>query len=388
MTIFLCGLWLPVWIMASIRIGGYRCEICGYRGNPLVRFGVPLLCIALFFGSCALILPNVDLPDPGEDMPGSRRSSGTITTVNTGTSIIKYEIRDEGEREGQRKYDVEVDLVDGRLPTKAELGAISRQLRSSRHRKTLVNFYLPGMSTSGGAYATAHHDPGMTVRILNIPPKYRDLEEGKIVQVQPDPASTTNVQPGPGPVEDPDSPNAPEPVCLFDVPSLCAKTVDEIVSDLGSPTDRNDPYSMRKRQLAETEAVIRYENNGTNLMVYYDTGTGRVHEFFLEGSDQQDLLVVGKLEETDAAYQVEFVRDVDDPSAVQGVRVFPAGIPPPDEGYRIWTNVTGEFRREARFEGCDSGKVTLKRKEDGKIITVPLEQLSAEDQEWIRERQR
>ena len=25
------GLWLPIWILASIRIGGWRCTICGNR---------------------------------------------------------------------------------------------------------------------------------------------------------------------------------------------------------------------------------------------------------------------------------------------------------------------------------------------------------------------
>ena len=27
-----CGLWLPIWILASVRIGGWRCQSCGHDG--------------------------------------------------------------------------------------------------------------------------------------------------------------------------------------------------------------------------------------------------------------------------------------------------------------------------------------------------------------------
>jgi len=32
MAILTCGLWLPIWIVASIRIGGWRCQSCGSDG--------------------------------------------------------------------------------------------------------------------------------------------------------------------------------------------------------------------------------------------------------------------------------------------------------------------------------------------------------------------
>lgn len=28
-TLFLCGLWLPIWMLASVKIGGWRCVLCG-----------------------------------------------------------------------------------------------------------------------------------------------------------------------------------------------------------------------------------------------------------------------------------------------------------------------------------------------------------------------
>lgn len=65
-------------------------------------------------------------------------------------------------------FDVEVDLVDGRYPNEQELGAISMCLlaREKRHDRTFVGFFLPGMRLNAGAFATAHHNPQMEVRIL------------------------------------------------------------------------------------------------------------------------------------------------------------------------------------------------------------------------------
>ncbi len=52
---------------------------------------------------------------------------------------------------------------------------------------------------------------------------------------------------------------------------------------------------------------------------------------------------------------------------------------------RTWTDSTGKFRVEAEFVELKDGKVQL-RKQDGKVIDVPLERLSAADQEYIKSR--
>lgn len=54
---------------------------------------------------------------------------------------------------------------------------------------------------------------------------------------------------------------------------------------------------------------------------------------------------------------------------------------------RTWQDATGNFSIEAEFAGHESGQVRLK-KADGSEISVPLEQLSDEDQEWVRNRGR
>jgi len=61
--------------------------------------------------------------------------------------------------------------------------------------------------------------------------------------------------------------------------------------------------------------------------------------------------------------------------------------PPSSSTHRTWQDATGNFSIEAEFAGHESGKVRLK-KADGSEIAVPLEQLSDEDQEWVRNRGR
>jgi actin cytoskeleton-regulatory complex protein SLA1 len=54
---------------------------------------------------------------------------------------------------------------------------------------------------------------------------------------------------------------------------------------------------------------------------------------------------------------------------------------------RKWTDATGNHTIEAEFGGMANGKVKLK-KADGSVITIPLEKLSEDDQEWITKRGR
>ncbi len=64
--------------------------------------------------------------------------------------------------------DVEVPLVNKRLPNEEELGKISSYLvgKEPPREKSFVTFYLPHMKRDAGAFATAHHNPDMKVEIL------------------------------------------------------------------------------------------------------------------------------------------------------------------------------------------------------------------------------
>ncbi|MCP4161200.1 MAG: hypothetical protein GY760_14090 [Deltaproteobacteria bacterium] len=55
-------------------------------------------------------------------------------------------------------YDVEVDLVQNRLPNESELKNIALEIKedSGPVNNLFICFYLPGMKINAGAYATGH----------------------------------------------------------------------------------------------------------------------------------------------------------------------------------------------------------------------------------------
>ena len=54
-----------------------------------------------------------------------------------------------------------------------------------------------------------------------------------------------------------------------------------------------------------------------------------------------------------------------------------------DAQSRQWSSSTGKFKVEAELIKVDDGKITLKRADNGKVITVALSKLSKADQEYI-----
>ena len=53
----------------------------------------------------------------------------------------------------------------------------------------------------------------------------------------------------------------------------------------------------------------------------------------------------------------------------------------------LWKTADGAFEVEAELVSAASGTVTLKRRDNGKVITVRVEQLSADDKAHLRSRQ-
>jgi hypothetical protein len=96
--------------------------------------------------------------------------------------LIDYKIIKRDEMGTAKKsFDLRVDLIDGRLPTKKELGDVSKHLRSinTQYDRVFVSFFLPDMQPGDGAFAIAHHQPDkkMKVEVLDymLPEKYRKL---------------------------------------------------------------------------------------------------------------------------------------------------------------------------------------------------------------------
>ena len=64
-----------------------------------------------------------------------------------------------------------------------------------------------------------------------------------------------------------------------------------------------------------------------------------------------------------------------------------AAVEGPKYEIRTWTDATGKHKTQARFGGSAFGEVKLVNKA-GKWIRLPLDKLSDEDQQWVRDRKR
>ena len=100
------------------------------------------------------------------------------------TELILYEIVNKSEMATIKlSIDVQVPLINGRLPNQKELGALSNYLVSKerKHERSFVSFYLPNMRVGEGAYATAHHNPDMKVNIMKFMlaqyPEYKNFSQ-------------------------------------------------------------------------------------------------------------------------------------------------------------------------------------------------------------------
>jgi hypothetical protein len=61
----------------------------------------------------------------------------------------------------------------------------------------------------------------------------------------------------------------------------------------------------------------------------------------------------------------------------------PAG--PPAGEYRLWTDATGNFSVSAQFVALENGQVQLCKQVDGQTISLPVEKLSAADQQYLQQ---
>jgi hypothetical protein len=283
----------------AIRIGGWRCQTCGYSGSAIARFGLPAAAVIGFFFMFGIVATNI----------GSRRTSATAP-VPTSVSPV----------------------ADGK---------------------------------------------------------------GMIQEVQDDYA--------------------------FDVPGLLRKSIDEIRNNLGRGADRDLEPTSLQLNMGVDEWSNSFEKDGKELLVTFNPKTRRVVDFFISGTNRQEVLRFGRLSTSSEEYDIEYVKAIRDPSQITGVKVLPRNIPvipkvvlaedetPPqvseeikpengpeqpkaeqrtketDSDFRAWVDSTGEYRINAKFGGMAFGNVTL-IKEDGSKLTLPKEKLSEEDQEWLQKR--
>lgn len=137
-----------------------------------------LLVFIIFITFPAIIyepLSNERSPlDIGQDLAKvNKKKSTTKKPV-----LIPFEIITTEEMMPYKKsFDIRVETINGKYPTKQQLSEISKFLRSksSIAKKTFVCFYLPNMVVGNGAWATGHYDPNLEVKILGITNEAKEL---------------------------------------------------------------------------------------------------------------------------------------------------------------------------------------------------------------------
>ena len=144
-----------------------------------------VLLVGLVLVGCDSRSPNAGQPqtadsDKSRAAPRPQTTKPLPSRATALDQLISYAVIERAEtRNIKVSYDLRVDLVDGRLPSEAELAAISRHLHAKErtHERTFVLFYLPGMPPGAGAFATAHHNPSLKVKVLDymLPEQYRHL---------------------------------------------------------------------------------------------------------------------------------------------------------------------------------------------------------------------
>ena len=86
--------------------------------------------------------------------------------------------------------DVEVTLIEGRLPTVTEMVLLSEHIvaESMNFHTKYIYYYLPGMKRSGGAFATANYQPELELKRYGLPllvhPDYAKFVDKNVYKVR------------------------------------------------------------------------------------------------------------------------------------------------------------------------------------------------------------
>lgn len=428
-TVLLCGLWLPVWLMASIRIGGWRCQTCGYKGSLASRFAVPAVCLAIFLVMLSVVASNSDFgtttsqptsasappADATHEVPSSETTAtGSLApsrNSDANDALIPYEVIHRDETPPYKvSYDIRVNLVNERLPAKEELERVSEHLRSQEKgcERMFVLYYLPGMTVDSGAYATAHHTPqfeGVRILAMFIPKEYQHFIDPRASEQSPTHCDSLSelAKLYPGDLKDfkvisEVDPQHFEITCSTfnrDPPNIVDFEIRRSLALAVGATFAHTDFDAVKITVVPNELdpsskqFTPQRKKSTTLSISRDAALEAYQAHV--GVDSYSDLFGGMMEETyfPDSLSPEFTEVLLDESKVQSLCDELATRAKDDEGrraeeakWRTWKDATGKHAIEASYSGMAFREVIL-TKRDGKRIKVPVDKLSKEDQEWL-----
>ena len=120
LTVLICGFWLPIWVLSSVKIGGWRCQTCGHSGSLVSRLAAPLACVVLFLLAVFLIASNwppqtrtvaqnASYPPGPSDQTNTQSASRVLAPARSSDAEIKAERKPSADanHEVSAKADVE-----------------------------------------------------------------------------------------------------------------------------------------------------------------------------------------------------------------------------------------------------------------------------------------
>lgn len=116
----------------------------------------------------------------------------------------------------------------------------------------------------------------------------------------------------------------PTPSYSFDIPSLLGKNIDEVRLVLGTPLDKDltEP-TAEQLKLGADEWDNSYKKDDQELLVTFNPSTRIIVDFFLSGDNKAKLIEAGNLKENDTSYTIEQVKQLNNPSAITGIKIAP-----------------------------------------------------------------
>ena len=130
---------------------------------------------------------------------------------------------------------------------------------------------------------------------------------------------------------------------------------------------------------AKTEATFRHSISGTVELIRRDGTVTKIPVEALSKEDQQWIKNPHRM----SAEDVPVVKKAEGELKGEGSQNASVQV----TELRTWTDASGKHTLKAKFSGIIAGTVKL-IKQDGSTISIPLEKLSDEDKDWIKNHKR
>jgi F0F1-type ATP synthase epsilon subunit len=364
----MCGFWLPIWILSSIRIGGWRCQSCGNRGPLSGRILTPVVCIVLFFVAMSTYIVDNDPDDSNSAIQTIAAESSPIAPTTTPNDITEGLAASDDN--SSNTVDSDVGRTVASKASSAPLDQIAeptpKQDSEPENDSTSSNTYAEG-ETVNVAYtsysvwyswwssqlsdnefldepADAHYlFIELTVRNDDTEPRmvppFKLIDEyGSEYETS---ANAWAVEGSIGILRTLNPSVSKQGFIVFDV-----------------PRDRSYRLKLSGGFWSTKDAFVEINPAASRQAAIY---AKEAHAAELKANMEAALERLEQMSEESRRKRVDAAK------------------------WRTWSDLTGKFKTEAKYGGIANGKVKLTNN-DGKVIQVPIEKLSTEDQKWIEDK--